>query len=365
MVRNFFPLFSLVLIFTNGIAMAEQPTVNLYNWNDYFAEDTLQKFEATTGIKPVLDLYDSNEVLEAKLLAGHSGYDLVFPTARPFAARHIKAGIYQAPDRNRLAGWKNLDPNLLDRLKDIDPDNQYLTPYMWGTTGLGINPVKIAGILGKDAPTNSWALVFDPAISSRLKACGISLMDDSTEVFAAALAYLGKDPNSVQEEDLQAAQALIESARPNIRYFHSSQYISDLANGDLCVAHAYSGDALQAGGRAEEAGNGIEVSYVIPVEGAVLWVDVMAIPADAPHPQQAMAFIDFMLQPDNIAAASNHVFYANANTAATPLLHEELRKHPGIYPDEAVRKKLFVLKERSDKDIRNINRIWTRIKANR
>ncbi len=344
---------------------ADQPTVNLYNWNDYFAEDTLQKFEAATGIKPVLDLYDSNEVLEAKLLAGKSGYDLVFPTARPFAARHIKAGIYQAPDRTKLSGWANLDPKLMDTLKSIDADNKFLTPYMWGTTGLGINPTKIAAILGADAPADSWALVFDPAISAKLKDCGISLMDDSTEVFAAALAYLGKDPNSVIKADLDAAQALIEAARPNIRYFHSSQYISDLANGDLCVAHAYSGDALQAGDRAEEAKNGVEVSYVIPKEGAVLWVDVMAIPADAPHPQQAMAFIDFMLKPENIAAASNYVFYANPNSAATALLDEELRNHPGIYPSDAVRAKLIVLNERSDKDIRQINRRWTRIKANR
>lgn len=364
MTRSIFRFIALTLLFTQP-ALAVQPTVNLYNWNDYFAEDTLKKFEAATGIKPVLDLYDSNEVLEAKLLAGHSGYDLVFPTARPFGARHIKAGIYQAPDRSKLTGWSNLDPQLLGTLTDIDPDNKYLIPYMWGTTGLGVNPAKIAELLGDDAPTDSWALVFNPEVSGKLKGCGISLMDDSTEVFAAALAYLGRDPNSVNKKDLEAAQDLIEKARPNIRYFNSSQYISDLANGDLCVAHAYSGDALQAGDRATEANNGVEVSYVIPREGAVLWVDVMAIPADAPHPEQALAFIDFMLQPQNIADASNYVYYANPNRAATPLLDEELRNHPGIYPSDTVREKLIVLKERSDKEIRNINRMWTRIKANR
>lgn len=362
--RNQFFFSSLLFIFS-GVTLAEQPTVNLYNWNDYFAEDTLQQFEQDTSIKPVLDLYDSNETLEAKLLAGHSGYDLVFPTARPFAARHIKANIYQAPDRSKLKGWNNLDPQLMQTLEDIDPGNKYLVPYMWGTTGIGINSVRVKEILGDDAPLDSWALIFDPAISSKLKACGVSLMDDSTEVFAAALAYLGKDPNTTSKEDLKAAQDLITQARPNIRYFHSSQYISDLANGDLCVAHAYSGDALQAGDRAEEAKNGVEVSYVIPKQGAVLWVDVMAIPADAPHPEQAMAFIDFMLTPKNIAAASNYVYYANANLPATELLDEELRSHPGIYPDEAVRQKLFVLKERADKQIRDINRLWTRIKANR
>lgn len=363
--NRYLPIFtSLAMLVATGV-QAEQPTVNIYNWNDYFAEDTLQQFESSTGIKPVLDLYDSNETLEAKLLAGHSGYDLVFPTARPFAARHIKANIYQAPDRNKLSGWNNLDPQLLQSMQDIDPGNKYLVPYMWGTTGIGINTVKVKEILGENAPLDSWALIFDPAISSKLKGCGISLMDDSTEVFAAAMAYLGKDPNSSNEQDLQAAQELITKARPNIRYFHSSQYISDLANGDLCVAHAYSGDALQAGDRAEEASNGVAVSYIIPKQGAVLWVDVMAIPADAPHPEQAMAFINFMLTPKNVAAASNYVYYANPNLAATELLDEELRNHPGIYPDERVKQKLFVLKQRNDKEIRNINRLWTRIKANR
>ncbi len=358
-------IFSFLALMISGVVAAEQPTVNLYNWNDYFAEDTLQQFESATGIKPVLDLYDSNETLEAKLLAGHSGYDVVFPTARPFAARHIKANIYQAPDRSKLTGWNNLDPQLMQSLVDIDPGNKFLVPYMWGTTGIGINSVKVKEILGQDTPLNSWELIFDPAISSKLKSCGISLMDDSTEVFAAALAYLGKDPNSSNNEDIKAAQDLIIKIRPNIRYFHSSQYISDLANGDLCVAHAYSGDALQAGDRAKEAKNGVEVSYIIPKEGAVLWVDVMAIPADAPHPEQAMAFINFMLTPKYIAAASNFVNYANANLGATDLLNEDLRNNPGIYPDETVKQKLFVLKERTDKEIRNINRMWTHIKANR
>jgi putrescine transport system substrate-binding protein len=364
MIRKLTNIAALVFLST-GIAAAAQPTVNIYNWNDYFAEDTLAQFEADTGIKPVLDLYDSNETLEAKLLAGHSGYDLVFPTARPFAARHIKAGIYQAPDREKLTGWKNLDPKLLSTLEDIDPGNKYLTPYMWGTTGIGINVNKVREILGEDTPADGWGLIFDPEVSARLKDCGISLMDDSTEVFAAALAYLGKDPNSIEKADLDAAQALISSVRPNIRYFHSSQYISDLANGDLCVAHAYSGDALQARDRAEEADNGVEIAYIIPKQGAVLWVDVMAIPADAPHPEQSMAFIDFMLMPKNIAAASNYVNYANANIAATSLLDEGVRNNPGIYPTDAVMQKLFVLKERSDKEIREINRRWTRIKANR
>ena len=363
--RGFKVYFTVLAWLCCTAASAEQQTVNIYNWNDYFAEDTLQQFEKATGIKPVLDLYDSNETMEAKLLAGHSGYDLVFPTARPFAARHIQAGIYQPLDRSKLGGWKNLDTKLMQSLQDIDKDNRFLVPYMWGTTGIGLNIPKIKQILGTDAVVDSWSLIFDPAISGKLKKCGISLMDDSTEVFAAALTYLGKDPNSTAKSDLAAAQQLIVSIRPNIRYFNSSQYIRDLANGDMCVAHAYSGDALQAGTRAKEANNGVEVSYLIPKEGAVHWGDVMAIPADAPHPAQATAFIDFMLQPENIAAASNYVFYANANSAATDLLDEELRSNPGIYPSEEVKQKLYVFKQRSDKEIRDVNRLWTRIKANR
>ncbi|WP_050984686.1 polyamine ABC transporter substrate-binding protein [Thiorhodococcus drewsii] len=339
--------------------------VHLYNWSDYFAEDTLSDFESQTHIRPVLDVYDSNEVLEAKLFAGSSGYDLIFPTARPFAARHIKAGLYQPLDRSKLPGLDQIDPDIMKSLEGIDPGHAYLVPYMWGTTGLGVNLKKVKAALGEDAPMDTWGLIFDPDKASKLAGCGIALLDDATEVFAAALAYLGKDPNSLAKDDLAAAAELIKGAHPYIRYFHSSQYITDLANGDLCVAHGYSGDVLQAKERAEEAGKGVEVGYRIPREGAVLWTDVMAIPKDAPNPAGAHAFIAYLLDPKVIAKISDYVFYANPNLAATPLVDAKLREDPGIYPSSDVKVHLFVLTERNDRDMRALNRLWTRLKANR
>ncbi|NVZ10400.1 polyamine ABC transporter substrate-binding protein [Allochromatium humboldtianum] len=356
-------LLSLFLLTVGATALAEEQ-VHVYNWNDYFAEDTLSGFQERTGIRPVLDLYDSNEVLEAKLLAGASGYDLVFPTAHPFAARHVKAGLYLPLDKSRLPGLDQLDPAIMASLAKIDPGNAHLVPYLWGTTGIGVNPDKVRAALGEDAPLDTWALIFDPEKASKLAGCGISLLDDPTEVFAAALAYLGKNPNSQAPEDLDAAAELIKAVRPHIRYFHSSQYISDLANGATCVAHGYSGDVLQARERAEEADKGVTVAYRIPREGAVLWTDVMAIPKDAPNPEAAQALIAYLLDPEVIADVSDYVYYANPNQAATPLIEAELRDDPGIYPPAEVRARLFTPDERSEREIRNLNRLWTRLKSN-
>ncbi|MDQ5907991.1 MAG: putrescine transport system substrate-binding protein [Pseudomonadota bacterium] len=342
-----------------------EETVHLYNWNDYFAENTLEEFQKKTGIRPVLDLYDNNDVLEAKLFAGSSGYDVVFPTARPFGARQIKAGLYQPLDKSKLPGLDQLDPAVMASLKELDPDNAHLVPYLLGTTGLGINVAKVKAALGPDAAIDTWAILFDPAQAAKLKSCGISILDDATEAFAAALAWLGKDPNSRVSDDLDAAAKALKDARKSIRYFHSSQYISDLANGDLCVAHGYSGDILQARSRAEEAAKGVTVSFQIPREGAVLATDVVAIPKDAPNPAAAHAFIAYLLEPAVIADITNHVKYANANPAATPLVAEAVRTDPGIYPTEAVRQKFIVLKTPSDKQLRDLNRRWTRIKAER
>jgi putrescine transport system substrate-binding protein len=345
-------------------ARAEE-TVHLYNWNDYFAEDTLAEFQKQTGIRPVLDLYDNNDVLEAKLFAGSSGYDVVFPTARPFGARQIKAGLYLPLDKSKLPGLDKMDPGVMASLKELDPDNAHFVPYLLGTTGLGINQTKVKEALGEGAATDTWAILFDPAVAAKLKGCGISMLDDATEAFAAALAYLGRDPASRSSADLEAAAKVLKEARKNIRYFHSSQYISDLANGDLCVAQGYSGDVLQARSRADEAGKGVKVGFGIPKEGAVLATDVMAIPKDAPNPAAAQAFIAFILQPEVIAHITDHVKYANANTAATPLVSEEVRDDPGIYPPAAVREKFIVLKTPTDKEQRKLNDLWTRIKAGR
>ena len=348
----------------SNVAAAE-PEVHIFIWSDYFAEDTVPNFQERTGIKPLVDVYDSNEILEAKLLAGKSGYDVVVPTARPFGARQVKAGIVQPLDKSKLPSLGNVDPQIMKSLEGIDKGNTHLVPYMWGTTGIGVNLDKVKAALGEDTPLNTWGLIFDPAKAEKLKDCGISLMDDSTEVFAAALAYLGKDPSSIDQNDLDAAAALIKQIHPYIRYFHSSQYINDLANGDTCVAHGYSGDIFQARDRADEADKGVHVGYVIPKEGAVLWVDVLSIPNDAPNPDQAHAFIEYLLDPKVIADASNAVNYANPNLKATELVDESVRNDPGVYPSVEVKERLFVLEARSDKATRAINRMWTRLKADR
>lgn len=355
-------LAALVAAAVSAPVLAEK-TVNVYNWSDYIAEDTIAKFEAETGIKVVYDVYDSNEVLEAKLLAGKSGYDVAFPTARPFADRHIKAGLYQSYDLTKLSGYGNLDANILRTLADIDPKNDMLIPYMWGTTGIGINVDKVKEILGEDAPLDSWNLLFNPEITAKLSACGVSLMDDPTEVFVGARIYAGAQPNDFSKEGTQTAVDVVSAARSNIRYFHSSQYINDLANGDLCVAHGYSGDILQARDRAAEAGNGVNVAYLVPSEGAVVWTDVAVLLADAPNREEAHAFVDFLLRPEVIADITNYVAYANANAAAESLVDEEIRADAGIYPPAETRAKFITLQTPSDREIRNVTRAWTRVKT--
>jgi len=342
---------------------ADEKVLHVYNWSDYIAPDTLEKFQAATGIKVTYDVYDSNEVMEAKLLAGGSGYDVVFPTAQPFAERQIKAGLYLKLDKSKLGNYGNLDPAILKALQTPDPGNAHVVPYMWGTSGIGYNVDKVKALLGDNVPTDSWALIFDPAIASKLAACGISVMDDEMEGMSAALMYLGKDPNTTDPKDFEAAVELFQKVRPYIKYFHSSQYINDLANGDLCVAHGYSGDVLQARDRADEAGNNVHVAYTVPKEGAILWIDVMAIPSDAPHPDNAYAFINYLLKPDVIAAISNEVTYANANQAATGLVDEAVRNDPGVYPPQDIKQRLVTIGTLPDKVQRLKVRAWTRIKS--
>ncbi|GAB6043205.1 polyamine ABC transporter substrate-binding protein [Endothiovibrio diazotrophicus] len=358
-------LLAVLLAAPLAAARAEEKVLNVYNWTDYIAEDTLANFEKATGIHVVYDAYDANEVLEAKLLASASGYDVIFPTAQPFAQRHIAAHLYRPLDRAKLPNYGNLDPKILQSLETADPGNRYTVPYMWGTTGIGYNVAKVKAALGTDAPIDGWSLIFDPQISAKLAGCGISVMDDEMEAMTAALLYLGKDPNTADPQDFEAAAALFKKVRPNIKYFHSSQYINDLANGDLCVAQGYSGDVLQARDRAAEAKNGVEIAYRVPKEGAVLWVDVMAIPSDAPHPENALAFINYMMDPAVIAAVSNYVSYANANRAATPLVDEAVRNDPGVYPSAEVKQRLVTIRTLPDKAQRQKVRVWTRIKTGR
>ncbi|MBN2232613.1 MAG: polyamine ABC transporter substrate-binding protein [Deltaproteobacteria bacterium] len=342
---------------------AADRVVHVYNWSDYIAEDTVADFEKATGIRVVYDVYDSNETLEAKLFAGRTGYDVVFPSAHPFAGRHIAAGLYAPLNKTLLPGMKNLDPAILALLAKSDPGNRHVVPYMWGTTGIGCNLGKVRELLGDDTPLDTLALLFDPAHAARLAAAGIALLDDEQEVLNAAMIYLGKNPNAAEPADIEAAADLLQQIRPYVKYFHSSQYINDLANGDICIALGYSGDVLQARDRAAEAGSGVEIGYAIPREGALMWVDVMAIPGDAPHPAEAHAFIDYLLRPGVIAAVSNYVAYANANLPATSLLDEEIRTDPGIYPAAAVRARLIVPLEITAGMQRLRTRTWTRIKT--
>ncbi len=357
-------LFLLALVVAAGPATAqEEKRLNIYNWSDYIAQDTIPNFEKATGIKVNYDVYDSNETLEAKLLAGHSGYDLVVPSAAPYLARQAASGVYRKIDKATLKNYGNLDPQLLAAAANADPGNQYGVPYMWGTTGFGYNRAKVEAAFGGHAPVDSSALIFDPANAKKLASCGISLLDSAQELFPAALAYLGRDPLSRDPADIDRAAAVIEAIRPYIRKFHSSEYINDLANGDLCVSWGYSGDIVQARNRAREAKNGIDIAYTIPKEGAMIWIDMMAIPADAPHPANALEFIDYILRPDVVAAISNAVAYANPNRLATPLVDPSLSGDPNVYPPAAVRARLFFDKPVTPQYERLRTRAWTRIKT--
>ncbi len=351
-------------LLVSGAARAqEDKLLNIYNWSDYIAENTVTDFESETGIKTNYDVYDANEVLEAKLLAGHSGYDLVVPSAIPYLARQVASGVYKKLDKAKLKNYANLDPQILSAAANADPGNQYGVPYMWGTTGFGYNVAKVKEALGDHAPTDSSALLFDPANAKKLAACGISVLDSAQELLPAALAYLHRDPMSRDPADLDRAAKALQAIRPFILKFHSSEYINDLANGDLCLAWGYSGDVVQARDRAHDAKNGIEVAYTIPKEGAMIWIDMMAIPADAPHPGNALQFIDYILRPAVVAQISNAVEYANPNKAATKLVDPSLTSDPNVYPPAAVRARLFFDKPVTADYERLRTRAWTRIKT--
>ncbi|TMJ57248.1 MAG: polyamine ABC transporter substrate-binding protein, partial [Alphaproteobacteria bacterium] len=292
---------------------AEERRLHVYNWSDYIAPDTIANFTKETGIEVTYDVYDGNEVLEAKLLAGHSGYDIVVPSASPYMARQIAAGAYRTLDKAKLPNLKNLDPQLLVSAATADPGNAHGVPYLWSVTGIGFNTALLDRALGPAAPRDSLALLFDPAYAQKLARCGIALLDTPQEVVPAALAYLGLDPKSRETADLDRAIALIDRVRPYVRKFHSSQYINDLATGDVCIALGYSGDVIQARNRAREAESGVEIAFRVPREGAQMSIDMLGIPADAPHPDNAHAFIDYILRPDIIAAISNAVSYPNPN----------------------------------------------------
>ena len=343
-------------------ANAEDKVLNIYNWSDYIAEDTIEKFEKETGIKVTYDVFDSNEVLEAKLLAGNSGYDLVVPSAS-FMARQIKAGVFQKLDKSKLPNLANLDATIMGNVAEYDPGNEHAVVYLWGTTGVGYNEAKVKERLGDAAPTDSWDLVFNKENAAKLADCGISVLDAPTEIIPAAMKYLGIDPRSTDQADFAKAAALLAEIKPHIRYFHSSQYINDLANGDICVTVGWSGDIFQARDRADEADNGVAISYTIPKEGALSWFDMLAIPTDAKHPENAHKFIDFVMSAQVTADITNYVWFSSANTPALKLIDEEILADPGIFPSDEVKAKLWVAPVYDARTDRAINREWTRVKT--
>jgi putrescine transport system substrate-binding protein len=343
---------------------AREPVENVlhvYNWADYIGPTTVADFEARTGIKVTYDTYDSNEVLETKLLTGHTGYDVVFP-AQNFLERLNKADVFLKLDKSKLPNLSHMDPEIMRHVAGSDPGNEHSINYMWGTTGIGYNPRMVQQALGTDR-IDSWDAVFDPAIAARLSKCGITMLDAPEDIFEAARIYLGRNPNSEEAEDLAAAEALLTRVRPYVRYFHSSQHVNDLASGEICVSVSWSGLVLQAKARGAAAAIPVEIAYVIPKEGATIWFDLVAIPADAPHPDNAYAFLNFLMEPEVIAAVSDDIGYANGNAAALPFMSNALKNDPAVYPTDAVRKKLHRSGLKSQEFSRDQNRAWTRVKT--
>jgi len=344
-------------------AATEAKVLNVYNWSDYIDPAVIEDFQKETGIEVHYDVFDSNEVLETKLLTGNSGYDVVVPSAY-FLERQVKAGVFRKLDKAQLPNLANLDPELLQRAAGHDPGNEHGVVYMWGTTGIGYDAAKVKAIM-PDAPVDSWRLVFDPAVAAKFKDCGISVLEDPTDMVGTMLLWLGKDPNSQSEADLQLAEEALLKVRPFIRLITSSQYIEALANGEICIAVGYSGDILQARDRAAEAGKPVDIRFSIPQEGALMWFDTLAIPADAKHPGNAHLFIDYLLRPEVAARNSDFVNYANANVPATALVNEELRNDPGIYPSAETKARLQPNLSKSAEFTRLLNRSWTRFTTGR
>lgn len=347
------------------MASAAQATeVRVYNWTDYVAPDTVAEFKKATDITVHYDVYDSNETLDAKLMAGNSGYDVVFPSNH-FMARQIKAGAFKPLDRSKIEGYENLNPHLLKALETNDPGNVYGIPYLWGTGGIGYNVDKVKAALGDDYVVDSWELLFNPDYLSKLADCGVAILDNGPELIPMALHYLGLPHHSLNKADYAKAEALLLDMRKSVRYFHSSKYVGDLANGEVCLVVGFSGDVMQAASRAQEAGNGIKIEYVIPKEGTPVWFDMIAIPKDSANEEGAYAFINYLLKPEVIARVTNYVQYPNANTAANTFVEKALLDNPTVYSPAEVMEKLYTL-EAMPQDIDRLRtRLWTKVKSGR
>jgi putrescine transport system substrate-binding protein len=345
-----------------GGEVRRERIVNVYNWTDYIAPGVLEDFTEETGIKARYDTFDSNDTLETKLLAGKSGYDVVVPTAY-FLERQIKAGVFQKLDKAKLPNLVHIWPEVAKRLATYDPDNQYAVNYMWGTTGIGFNAKKAREVLGPDGKIDSWDIVFKPEHLAKFKDCGVHFLDSADDILSAALKYLGLDPNSSKEADLQKAADLLTKIRPSVRKFHSSEYVTGLASGEICLVVGFSGDIKQAQKRAVEARNGVEIAYVIPKEGAQLWFDNLAIPRDAKNVAEAYEFINYLQKPEVAAKNSNYISYANGNLTSQKFIDKSILEDKTIYPDEDMMARLYTYHAHDAKTVRFMNRLWTRIKT--
>ena len=353
------------LLATAGLTIAvgaqAAGTVHIYNWSDYIGETTLADFQKETGIKPVYDVFDSNETLEGKLLAGRTGYDVVVPSNH-FLGKQIKAGAFQKLDKSQLPNYANLDPVLLKRLEQNDPGNQYAVPYLWGTNGIGYNVDKVKAVLGIDK-IDSWSVLFEPENIKKLHSCGVAFLDSADEMMPTVLNYMGLNANSTNPKDYAKATDKLLAVRPYVTYFHSSKYIGDLANGDICVAIGFSGDIFQAKHRAEEAKKGVNIAYSIPKEGGALWFDMLAIPKDSSNVKEAHAFINYLLKPEVIAQVSDYVGYANPNPGSDKLMEQSIRTDEAVYPPQAVLDKTYVSVELPPNIQRLMTRSWTKVKS--
>lgn len=355
---------SLAAVFSSLVlcAQAAEPKVNIYNWYDFIAPDTLKNFQAQIGTQAAYDVFDNSEVMQSKLMAGRSGYDVVVATG-DLLPNLIKAGVLKELDRAKLTNLSHLDPDILAKVQTNDPGNRYAVPYLWGTTGIGYDVDKIRAILGSDAPVNSWDLIFKEENLAKLGECGVAMLDAPGEIIPIALHYLGLPYNSQNPDDYLKAQALLLKLRPHIRYFDSSRFITDLANGNICAVVGWAGGVMDARKAADAAGNGRNIQYSIPKEGAPVWVESLVLLSDAPNPQQGLAFIDYMLRPEVIAQSSNYLSYANANKDARSLVDEKVRDNPGVYPSKAVLDTLFPLEPLPLKMERVRTRIWSKVKS--
>ena len=369
--QNLLTGFLVIFVVTLGLSSCgtnEEETnikqeVKVYNWSDYIADSTIREFEKETGIDVTYDVYDSNEILEGKLLSGNTGYDIVGPSSE-FMGRQIIAGVYQKLNKDALYNYDNLDPAMMNLLENLDPDNAHSIPYLWGTTGIGYNKQKAIEVMGVDFAMDTLDVVFIPEIIAKFQHCGVAFLDAPSEMFKAALHYLGLNPNSQNPKDYQEqSKELFNNVRPYIQYFHSSKYINDLANGDICLAFAWSGDVLQAADRASESGNGVQIEYRIPKEGTLMWFDMLAIPADAPNPGNAHKFLNYILKPEVIAEISNKVNFANANIPSKSLIKADSLNNPDIYPEEELMRKLFLAKILPPDIDRVMTRQWVDIKS--